>query len=207
MASNPPSTVFGMSSASIGNAEEEVQSIIAETTQKPLIEDEQQMRYRGKYNKPETMNQRVLAGYERAIGPEYPNTLTAMDISGLLETRSRRIRRWTLAGHERALERGHPDPLASVSNLAGVLQAEGQDDEAETMSRRTPAEYESALGPEHLDTPTGMDNLSGVLQNQSKYDEGCGLFDELKRPRVAADGSPLCEGCDLPLHGHQTCLV
>ena len=70
MASNPPSTVFGMSSASIGNAEEEVQSIIAETTQKPLIEDEQQMRYRGKYNKPETMNQRVLAGYERAIGPE-----------------------------------------------------------------------------------------------------------------------------------------
>jgi len=202
MVSNPPSTVFGMAGASIGKAEAEVQSTLVETIQKPLTENEQQIRYQGKYNEAETMNQQALAGYERALGPEHPDMSTGMDNhSRVFETMSRRIRRrWTLAGYETVLERGYPDTPTSVSNLAGGLQAEGQYNEAELMNQQAPAEYERALGSESPDTPMGMDNLSGVLQDQSMSYEGRSLFDELKRPRVTADGSRLCEGCDLPLH-------
>jgi tetratricopeptide (TPR) repeat protein len=79
--------------------------------------------------------------------------------------------RRTLEGREKELGMQHPYTLASVSNLAGVLQAQGKYEEAEKLSRRALEGYEKELGIQHPDTLASVSNLAGVLQAQGKYKE------------------------------------
>jgi hypothetical protein len=45
-----------------------------------------------------------------------------------------------------ALGKEHPDMLASVSNLATILQSQGKYEEAESMNQRALEGFEKALG-------------------------------------------------------------
>ena len=76
-----------------------------------------------------------------------------------------------LEGREQRLGADHPDTLASVSNLAGLLQAQGKLAEAELLFRRALEGYEQQLGAQHPDTLTSVNNLAGLLQARDKLAE------------------------------------
>jgi tetratricopeptide (TPR) repeat protein len=65
----------------------------------------------------------------------------------------------------------HPDTLISMSNLAVVLDDQGNHEEAEAIDRLTLAQREKVLGSEHPDTLISMSNLAWVLYNQGKHEE------------------------------------
>ncbi len=79
------------------------------------------------------------------------------------------MNRQTLARREKVLGAEHPDTLASMNNLAGVLDSQGKYEEAESMNRQTLARREKVLGEEHPNTLTSMNNLALVLDSQGKY--------------------------------------
>jgi tetratricopeptide (TPR) repeat protein len=79
--------------------------------------------------------------------------------------------RQELGLRKRVLRLEHPDTLASMSNLALVLNRQGKYEEAEAMNRQTLAQREKVLGREHPDTLASMNNLAGVLDRQGKYEE------------------------------------
>jgi tetratricopeptide (TPR) repeat protein len=78
--------------------------------------------------------------------------------------------RRALEGYEKVLGLEHPLTLASVSNLAWVLQDQRKYEAAEEMYRRALKEYEKVLGLEHPSTLTCISNLAWVLQEQGKYE-------------------------------------
>lgn len=57
------------------------------------------------------------------------------------------------------------DTLASLSNLAGVLNGQGKYKEADAMHRQTLALREKVLGKKHPDTLMSMNNLASVLDS------------------------------------------
>lgn len=65
----------------------------------------------------------------------------------------------------------HPDTLASVSNLAMVVESQGKYEEAEQMNRQALDGYEKQLGAEDPYTLTSVSNLAEVLGRQGKYKE------------------------------------
>src|SRR3954471_19247787 len=72
----------------------------------------------------------------------------------------------------------HPNMLASMNNLASVLDSQGRYGEAEPLYRETLQLRREVLGPRHPDTLTSMNNLAGVLDHQGRYREGEPLFRE-----------------------------
>ena len=88
------------------------------------------------------MYERALAGKERALGADHPETLgtvgnlanVLMDQGKLDEAKAMYER--ALARYERALGADHPDTLAAVGNLALVLKKQGKLDEAKAMYER-----------------------------------------------------------------------
>jgi tetratricopeptide (TPR) repeat protein len=85
--------------------------------------------------------------------------------------RAERMERSAVTTREEVLGPEHPDTLASMRNLAGVLNSQGKYEEAEAMERQTLAQREKVLGPEHPDTLMSMSNLALVLNWQGKYEE------------------------------------
>jgi tetratricopeptide (TPR) repeat protein len=65
----------------------------------------------------------------------------------------------------------HPATLASMSNLALMLDRRGKYEEAEAMNRQELECTKKVLGTEHPDTLTSMSNLAWVLSRQGKYEE------------------------------------
>ncbi|OSS43186.1 hypothetical protein B5807_12172, partial [Epicoccum nigrum] len=71
-----------------------------------------------------------------------------------------------LEAREKVLGREHPNTLASMNNLALVLDSQGKYEEAEAMHRQTLATREKVLGREHPNTLASMNNLASVLDRQ-----------------------------------------
>jgi tetratricopeptide (TPR) repeat protein len=130
----------------------------------------------GSYDIAEKMNQQALAGREKALGAEHPDTLTSVNnLALVLQSLGKyelaeEMNRRALAGHKKVLGKAHPDTLTSISNLSLVLQSQGKYDLAAKMDRRALAGREKALGKEHPDTLTSVGNLARTLQSQGKYD-------------------------------------
>ncbi len=72
---------------------------------------------------------------------------------------------------QKLLGKKHPDTLASMSNLASVLNSQGKYVEAEEMYRQVLKLSEKVLGKEHPNTLASMNNLASVLDSQGKYVE------------------------------------
>jgi tetratricopeptide (TPR) repeat protein len=68
---------------------------------------------------------------------------------------------------ERVLGPKHLDTLASMDNLALVLERQGNYEAAEEMHWRALELKEKVLGPEHPDTLTSMNNLARMLDSQN----------------------------------------
>ncbi|KFZ19943.1 hypothetical protein V501_00395 [Pseudogymnoascus sp. VKM F-4519 (FW-2642)] len=69
------------------------------------------------------------------------------------------------------LGKTHPETLATMGNLAVVLDRQGKYAEAETINRQTLKLTEEVLGKTHPETLATMNNLAAVLDSQGKYAE------------------------------------
>jgi hypothetical protein len=76
------------------------------------------------------------------------------------------MNRRTLALKETVLGHEHPDTLASMSNLALLLDRQGKYEDAEAMNRQTLALRKKVLGPEHPDMLLSVYCLANFLTHQ-----------------------------------------
>jgi tetratricopeptide (TPR) repeat protein len=92
-----------------------------------------------------------LAGYEKALGPEHPDTLSSVyNLATLVSHQgdyagAEALHRRALAGREKALGPEHPDTLESVNNLVITLNALGRLPEAVQLLRQKAALSPAAL--------------------------------------------------------------
>jgi tetratricopeptide (TPR) repeat protein len=77
---------------------------------------------------------------------------------------------WALRIRTGVLGAEHPDTLASVCDLAQVLQNQGKYEAAEEMNRRALEGREKVLGRHHADTLKSVANLAMAMQCQGKYE-------------------------------------
>jgi len=125
---------------------------------------------------------RALAIYEKALGPEQPDTATAANnLALLLKTQgnyaeAEPLYRRALAIREKALGPEHPATASSLNNLAELYRTQGRNQEAEPLHRRALAIREKALGPEHPDTATSLNNLALLLNDRGKSAEAEPLY-------------------------------
>jgi tetratricopeptide (TPR) repeat protein len=134
------------------------------------------LRDQGKYEVAEEMNRRALAGFEKVLGMEHPNTLASVNnLASVLRYQGKyevaeEMNRRALAGREKMLGVEHPNTLTSVENLASVLRYQGKYEMAEEMNRRALAGKEKVLGVDHPETLISVNNLASVLRYQGKYE-------------------------------------
>jgi tetratricopeptide (TPR) repeat protein len=132
---------------------------------------------RARYTEAEPLFQRALAIYEKALGPDRPNTATSLNNLAMLYYDQGRygeaepLHQRVLAIREKALGPDHADFAASLNNLALLYIDEGRHEEAESLFRRALAILEKALGPDHPNTATSLNNLAGLYRRQGRYGE------------------------------------
>jgi tetratricopeptide (TPR) repeat protein len=63
----------------------------------------------------------------------------------------------------------HPDVAASLNNLAGLYQTQGQYPQSGPLYKRSLAIYEKALGPDHPYVATSLNNLAMLYYAQGAY--------------------------------------
>jgi tetratricopeptide (TPR) repeat protein len=80
-----------------------------------------------------------------------------------------RLLRDTLAIREKTLGSEHPLTATTLSNLALVLQGQGDLAGARPLQERALAIHEKALGPEHPQTATTLNNLAQLLKQQGDF--------------------------------------
>jgi tetratricopeptide (TPR) repeat protein len=84
--------------------------------------------------------------------------------------------RQTLKLTEEVLGKTHPETLATMNNLAAVLDRQGKYAEAETINRQTLKLREEVLGKTHPDTLTSVFCLAYLLKNKKQYEEASILY-------------------------------
>jgi tetratricopeptide (TPR) repeat protein len=120
--------------------------------------------------------ERALAIHETALGPEHPNTATALNnLAFLLQaqgdyTRARPLYERALAILEKALGPDHPETAASLNNLASLLYDQGDLAGARPHYERALAIREKALGPDHPDMAKTLNDLALLLKDQGDLD-------------------------------------
>src|ERR1700722_15418756 len=127
-----------------------------------------------KFENAERMYLRALAGYEKALEPDHPDTLLVVQNLGLLYHDRGQIKQaeemWTraLAGYEKALEPDHPDTLLVVQNLGLLYHGRGQIKQAEETWTRALTGYEKALEPDHPDTLRVVQSLGELYHGRGQ---------------------------------------
>jgi tetratricopeptide (TPR) repeat protein len=125
----------------------------------------------------------ALAIWEKALGPEHPNTAASLNsLAKLLQAQgdlagARPLFKRALAILEKAHGPEHPDTATTLNNLALLLQDQGDVAGARPLLERALAIREKALGPEHRATAASLNNLAGLLQNQGDVAGARPLFE------------------------------
>ncbi|KAJ6255791.1 hypothetical protein Dda_9472 [Drechslerella dactyloides] len=164
-----------------------------------LWEDEQLDRVKiftnqGKYDEAMRWYERALAGKEKTLGKDHPDTLdTVHAIASVFNSQGKydEAMRWyerVLAGSERALGKDHLDTLTTVHNMALVFYRQGKYDEAMRWYERALAGREKTLGKDHLDTLTTVHSIALVFDSQGKYDEAMRWYERALASREKALG-------------------
>jgi hypothetical protein len=82
----------------------------------------------------------------------------------------------------------HPDPLATMNNLASAYQAAGQLDQALSLFEKTLQLRQAKLGANHPDTLTSMSTLASAYQAAGQRDRALPLFEQTLKLRQAKLG-------------------
>ncbi|MEU8387344.1 tetratricopeptide repeat protein [Micromonospora sp. NPDC048843] len=98
------------------------------------------------------------------------------------------IYREVLNRRRRLLGDDHRQTLASMNNLAVVLQNQGDLEAAERLHRETYERAGRVLGPEHPTTLSSMNNLAGVLQDLGNLDGAQRLYEQTLAVRTRLYG-------------------
>jgi len=96
--------------------------------------------------------------------------------------------RQTLSTRERVLGPEHPDTLASVNTLAGLLYRQGDYAGAQPLYERAIEARERVLGLEHPDTLASVNGLAGLLYRQGDYAGAQSLGERVLEGRERALG-------------------
>jgi tetratricopeptide (TPR) repeat protein len=126
----------------------------------------------GHFSEAEEMWNRALAGREKILGPDHPDTLMTVHSLGVLYYEQRcldeaeKMYDRALAGREKILGPDHPDTLMTVNNLNVLYYEQRRLDEAEKMCNRALVGREKILGPDHPHTLMTVHNLSMLYQGQ-----------------------------------------
>jgi tetratricopeptide (TPR) repeat protein len=131
----------------------------------------------GSYPQAEPHLRRALELRRECLGPDHPDTLSAvtelallLHYDGKLEEAESLMRRNVEARH-RVSGSDHPNTLIAVNNLAILLRDRGKLAEAEPLLRENVVARRRILGPDHPDTLTAVTNLGDLLQAQGKWAE------------------------------------
>ena len=135
----------------------------------------------GQYEKALALRESALAIYESALGPDHPNTVTALANLATAYWRLGRHRealpldQRALQITEAALGPDHPETATRLGNLALTYRALGQADKAVPLQQRALEITEAALGPDHPDTALRLDNLAVTYHALGRADEALPL--------------------------------
>ena len=97
-----------------------------------------------------------------------------------------------VAARTRLLGTDHPDTLASMNNLAAMLQEEGDLDAARQLHEQVAITAKRVLGEDHSSTLASLNNLAAVLQDQGELDAARSLYEQVleTRRRLLGEDSP-----------------
>jgi tetratricopeptide (TPR) repeat protein len=127
---------------------------------------------RAAYGAARPLFERVLAIYEKVLGPEAPDTATSLNNLASLRqdqgdlAEAQPLFERALAIREKVLGPEHPDTAWSLNNLAILLRDKGYLAGAHLLFERALAIREKVNGPEHPDTATGLNVLARLLRTQ-----------------------------------------
>ena len=150
----------------------------------------------GELEEAKAMYEHALAGYEKSLGINHPDTLdTIHNFAALLSGQNKLEEAKTmyekaLAGKEKRLGVDHPKTLMTVNNLANLLSDQDKLEEAKAMYVRALAGYEKSLGVDHPDTLDTMNNLAALLSDQGKLEEAKTMYEKAlagKEKRLGVD--------------------
>jgi len=125
---------------------------------------------RGQYWQALSLDEQAVAGRQRLMGEDHPQTLASMN--NLAETRralgdlqgARELHQQNLVNLQRVLGEDHPETLASMNNLAEVRRNLGDLQGAHDLHEQNLAGLRRLLGDEHPNTLTSMGNLAATRQ-------------------------------------------
>jgi RNA polymerase sigma factor (sigma-70 family) len=97
-----------------------------------------------------------------------------------------------VATRTRVLGADHPDTLASMNNLAAVLQDQGDLGAARQLHERVVAASRRVLGEDHIVTLASLNNLAAVLHDLRDLSTARGLHEQVVaiRRRLLGDNHP-----------------
>jgi len=134
-------------------------------------------RRHGQHNKALGWYEQALAGSEKTLGVDHPDTLLTVHCMALAfynQGQYDKALEWygrALAGYEKSLGVDHPSTLATVRNMALVFNNQGQYDKALEWYRRALARTETTLGADHPEILTTVHNMALAFYNQGQYDK------------------------------------
>ena len=129
----------------------------------------------GDYAKAEPLYQRALKIREKALGPDHPDTATALNNLARLYysmgdyAKAEPLYQRALKIEEKALGPDHPDTATALNNLAELYRSMGDYAKAEPLYQRALKIKEKALGPDHPDTATALNNLAELYYSMGDY--------------------------------------
>jgi CHAT domain-containing protein/Tfp pilus assembly protein PilF len=131
----------------------------------------------GQYFEAIPLAQRMLAISEEALGPDNPNTATALKVLAKLYrevgayTMAEPLNQRALAIREKVLGLEHSRTADALSDLGSLYHHTGAYSKAETLLKRALAIHEKVLGSEHPDTVTSLNNLASLYRDMGADSE------------------------------------
>ncbi len=140
----------------------------------------------------------LVADYERRLGPEDIDTVSARDNLANSYRQAGRVaeaialHEQALADYERVLGPDNPHTLGSRSNLAAAYLEAGRVAEAIALDEQVLAAFERTLGPDHPDTLSSLNNLAIGYQHAGRVPEAIALYEQVLavRERVLGPDHP-----------------
>ncbi len=136
----------------------------------------------GRYAEADPLYKQALSIFEKALGPDHPDTGTALSNLALVYADTGRyaeadpLYKQALSIFEKALGSDHPDTGTALSNLAALYAATGRYAEAEPLYKQALSIFEKILGPDHSDTGTFLNNLALLYARTGRYAEAEPLY-------------------------------
>lgn len=138
----------------------------------------------GQYGQALPLLQRCLAIFEKASGPDHPDTAASLNLLGLLYDKmgetgeAFRLFQRSLVIYLKVLGPEHPVTANSLNNLATQYLSMGQYEKALPLLQRSITVKEKMLGAEHPLTATGLSNIGYLYMSMRKFSDSEVMFHE-----------------------------